>query len=220
MYCSKCGTKAIDGALFCQKCGAKLVRDSEREVTNQTSTKANTETNSGTIHQTDVDMYGDPVEMVIFIAKVEGKQYSKWKFSVLIDNIPIGTVPNGETITYKIPMGQHCIKIGAACIWVNIPKDNVLINLNFKWGPNVKTEIICQQNHLVTKASEIEKITFKAFVKAFFKNSPVSCIVGLVCALLGIGVLLYGFVNIEILPFICGILLMAGGALPMILLKK
>ena len=31
MYCSKCGTKAIDGAAFCQKCGAKLIQD-HREV--------------------------------------------------------------------------------------------------------------------------------------------------------------------------------------------
>lgn len=29
MYCSKCGTKAIDDAAFCQKCGAKLIRDNE-----------------------------------------------------------------------------------------------------------------------------------------------------------------------------------------------
>lgn len=27
MFCSKCGTKALDGAEFCQKCGAKLIVD-------------------------------------------------------------------------------------------------------------------------------------------------------------------------------------------------
>lgn len=27
MFCSKCGTKALDGAEFCQKCGAKLIAD-------------------------------------------------------------------------------------------------------------------------------------------------------------------------------------------------
>lgn len=27
MFCPKCGTKALDGALFCQKCGAKLIVD-------------------------------------------------------------------------------------------------------------------------------------------------------------------------------------------------
>lgn len=27
MFCFKCGTKAIDGAVFCQKCGAKLIQD-------------------------------------------------------------------------------------------------------------------------------------------------------------------------------------------------
>ncbi len=35
MFCSKCGTKAIDGAAFCQKCGAKLIqgnRDDEKSV--------------------------------------------------------------------------------------------------------------------------------------------------------------------------------------------
>lgn len=28
MFCSKCGAKAIDGAVFCQKCGAKLIQGS------------------------------------------------------------------------------------------------------------------------------------------------------------------------------------------------
>ncbi|MDE7245137.1 MAG: zinc-ribbon domain-containing protein, partial [Oscillospiraceae bacterium] len=27
MFCSKCGTKALDGAEFCQKCGARLIAD-------------------------------------------------------------------------------------------------------------------------------------------------------------------------------------------------
>lgn len=45
MYCSKCGTKAIDGALFCQKCGAKLVRDNggeqgQRTIVQQESKEA------------------------------------------------------------------------------------------------------------------------------------------------------------------------------------
>lgn len=31
MFCSKCGTKAIDGAVFCQKCGAKLNQDNSKE---------------------------------------------------------------------------------------------------------------------------------------------------------------------------------------------
>ena len=29
MFCSKCGTKAIEGADFCQKCGSKLIKDQE-----------------------------------------------------------------------------------------------------------------------------------------------------------------------------------------------
>lgn len=36
MYCSKCGTKAIEGAAFCQKCGAKLIqnhREAQEPVT-------------------------------------------------------------------------------------------------------------------------------------------------------------------------------------------
>lgn len=36
MYCSKCGTKAIEGAVFCQKCGAKLIqnhREAQEPVT-------------------------------------------------------------------------------------------------------------------------------------------------------------------------------------------
>lgn len=31
MYCSKCGTKAIDGAVFCQKCGAELIQNDREE---------------------------------------------------------------------------------------------------------------------------------------------------------------------------------------------
>lgn len=27
MFCSKCGTKALDSAVFCQKCGEKLILD-------------------------------------------------------------------------------------------------------------------------------------------------------------------------------------------------
>lgn len=33
MFCSKCGTKALDGALFCQKCGAKLIVDTSAAQT-------------------------------------------------------------------------------------------------------------------------------------------------------------------------------------------
>ena len=36
MYCSKCGTKAIEGAVFCRKCGAKLIqnhREAQEPVT-------------------------------------------------------------------------------------------------------------------------------------------------------------------------------------------
>lgn len=216
MFCSKCGTKAIDGARFCQKCGAILLKDSERQMTNQSSSKTNRESDDETIYRTGADIHTNSVEMVISIAKVEGKEYSKWKFSVLIDNTPIGTVLNGQTFTCRISEGQHCIKIGAACIWVNIPKENTLINLNFNWGPNVKTEIICQQNHLVTKASEIEKLTLKEALKI----APVSCIIGLVCVILGIIALIVGFGDVESPLFICGVLLMGIGALPMILLKK
>lgn len=33
MFCSKCGTKAIEGAAFCQKCGARLIKDdTEKQV--------------------------------------------------------------------------------------------------------------------------------------------------------------------------------------------
>lgn len=31
MYCSKCGAKAMDGAVFCKKCGAKLVQENHPE---------------------------------------------------------------------------------------------------------------------------------------------------------------------------------------------
>lgn len=31
MFCSNCGTKVIDGAVFCQKCGAKLIHDNREE---------------------------------------------------------------------------------------------------------------------------------------------------------------------------------------------
>lgn len=33
MFCTKCGTKALDGALFCQKCGAKLIVDTSAAQT-------------------------------------------------------------------------------------------------------------------------------------------------------------------------------------------
>lgn len=47
MYCSKCGAKAMDGAVFCEKCGAKLVQEDHSE--NKTEKASGTEHDHETV---------------------------------------------------------------------------------------------------------------------------------------------------------------------------
>lgn len=162
MFCPFCGAEVGKEAKFCNSCGknlttaevqetlssAKVYENVERQTLMQSISKGNHEA-LGVAKGNHIDS----VEMVVSIEKVEGKAYSKTKASIWVDNIEIGTVPNGETATYKISSGQHCIKIGIVSAWVDIPQDIALINLSFKWGPKTKPEIVCQQQHLVTAAS-------------------------------------------------------------------
>lgn len=69
MYCSKCGTKAIDGAAFCQKCGAKLIPDNAKgqelvSVSKQESPAISIETVQGPAAKT-VKASASPTEPVV-----------------------------------------------------------------------------------------------------------------------------------------------------------
>lgn len=156
MFCPKCGNKVKEDAVFCENCGAKVYENVGHQTSMQHLPGGNRKTVDAVTPLTAGDSSIDSVEMVVSIEKVEGRAYAKIKSPVVVDNIKIGEVPNGETATYKISSGQHCIKIGAVCIWVDIPQGNAFINLNFKWGPKVKPEIVCQQERFVTRSSEMD----------------------------------------------------------------
>ena len=156
MFCNKCGNKLEENAIFCGNCGAKVYKKNEFQTSMQPLPKINHETAGVATPLTAEDLSIDSVEMVVSIEKAAGRAYSKIRVPVLVDNLEMGKVLNGEISTYKISSGSHCIKIGSVRIWVNIPQGATLINLNFKWGPNVKPEIVCSQDRFVTKLSEIE----------------------------------------------------------------
>lgn len=174
MFCHKCGNQIADGAAFCHKCGTKIVVD---ESVQQVSVSPPTTLLAQPKPQSSIDS----IELFISIAKVEGRAFSKLKFSVFIDNTQIGELPNGGMSAYKITPGQHCVKIGSTIIWINVPKENNPITLNLQWGVNIKPEIVCPQSQLVMKPSETEKIT----MQAMFKNLNSAGITGLVCIVLG-----------------------------------
>lgn len=56
MFCSKCGTKAIDGADFCQKCGARLVKDDSVSPVPETSPQKNTIPNNANTASADTNV--------------------------------------------------------------------------------------------------------------------------------------------------------------------
>lgn len=194
MFCHKCGARIADGAAFCHKCGTKAAcTDTASAITSLDDPK--------TIPNT--EQLADPVEMTISIKKVEGRAYSKFRFAILVDGAPIGELSNGETSTYIMQPGQHCIKIGVACIWIHVPRENIPITLNFVWGPNVRHEITCHPSQIVTKPSEIEKAPIGAAVKKLSKG----IVAGLVCIGLGVTGLITG---IFLFPHSSGSIVTAG----------
>jgi uncharacterized membrane protein YvbJ len=52
MFCSKCGSKSLDGAEFCQKCGAKLITGSTPPQVTQLSNGAEREKPSDSVDTT------------------------------------------------------------------------------------------------------------------------------------------------------------------------
>jgi hypothetical protein len=106
---------------------------------------------------------------------------SKIKFDVLVDGVKMGDLSNGGTSTYMITPGHHCVKIGRASIWIDVPEGSSPVTLDWHWNKSVKSEIICKQDHLVTKPSELEK-------------TPVIVIAGRLCAALGAIGFILGFI--------------------------
>ena len=151
MFCIKCGNKALEEAEFCPKCGAKIIND---ESVKQPPVEPVSRRPITTVQNTN-----DFAELVVTSVKVEG-QPDSIKFDVILDGIKIGRLSNGGTSTYKITPGQHCVKIGRCSICIDIPKGNTPVTLRWKWGGDYlfKPEIVCNQAHLVTKPSEIEKM--------------------------------------------------------------
>lgn len=152
MFCPFCGAETGKEAKFCNKCG----KDLTTAGAHLSGSKVNHETMVGVAKG---DSSVDSVEMVISVEKVKGKNGSKMRVAVFVDNISRGTVLNGENAAYKISPGRHRIKMGMNSVEIDIPQDTVLINLSYRWGPNIKPEIVCQQQHLVTAASIDDRST-------------------------------------------------------------
>lgn len=177
MFCGQCGNKLEEDAIFCPYCGTKVYENDECQTSTQSPPKIIRETIEAAVPLTGAYPFGNTVTMVVSIENIEGRS-SKNKMAVLVDNQHIGEVLNGETATYKIVSGTHCIKIGTklgmCSIFVNIPPGTAYINLNYKWGAllEVKPEIVCQQENFVTKVSEIDSDSERQ--------------IGLFCAILGV----------------------------------
>lgn len=182
MFCHKCGNQVADGAAFCHKCGTKVIYKKPIQHSVDTFSATIDAGNDGPeLSQDETKSFTEPVELIVSIAKVEGRAYLKVSFAVFIDDNSVGELANGETSILKITPGQHCVKIGVARIWITAPDSSTPVNLNFKWGPDVQHEIVCQQAHLVTKPSVREKVT----IQTVFKSLPIGIVAGLVCTILG-----------------------------------
>lgn len=139
MFCHQCGAQIAEGAAFCHKCGAKVGVDvsdvpAESKVTDL---KANID--------------------IVITFNVRGGlnklMFKGVKMNVLIDNLQIGALSYGETVTDKIAPGQHCIIMGAMWIWIDVPEGCTPIQLATQMitqeDGTSKYQLVCEPSHLV-----------------------------------------------------------------------
>jgi hypothetical protein len=184
MFCHKCGNKVNEGADFCHKCGAKMVADQSTQQAAEAQQSTVGAVLTATPQLADIKTSDNSIELVVIGAKVEGQVYEKYIFHVLIDGIKVGQLSNGGTLTHKITPGQHCVKIGRTRIWIDVPRGNAPVMLNWHWGENIKPEIVCSQSHFVTKSSE---------TTSFLKSLNAVGMAAITCVALGIVGVIVGF---------------------------
>ena len=143
MFCSKCGNTLANDSDFCSKCGMQIM-------------PTNSEPNSSL---TDSMPQTDSMQLIITIGKAMAAGLSNLIFHVFIDGAKVGEILNGETASYKISPGEHIIKIGACSIGIRVPSiGNPPVVLLLKWGLDIKPEIVCHQQQIVTQPSVVDKV--------------------------------------------------------------
>ena len=111
MYCKNCGCKIEIGETFCKNCGSKTEYSDKSKL--------------GTISITRAKKY---VGCLI-------------DFDVYLDDSRIGTLKNGATLTYEVPLGEHEITIKTMTetpttqkITLTENKRNVKLTVKLKMG--------------------------------------------------------------------------------------
>lgn len=166
MFCSKCGTKAIEGATFCQECGVPLEIDDRKESNTQPNndgitqnqSKASIDTDKSSIDLVDVTLTSSGTEKVKLI-----KILRDWtgldlrEVKELVESTPVllkKEVTQEEARSIKAAL----IKTGAVLTFTNQEGNPVDIVVPYE-NSEIKME---------TKNSEIFE-SFEAFKEKFSK---------------------------------------------------
>lgn len=138
MFCHICGTQIPEDAGFCHKCGARVIGE-----VNSTGIELNTK------NMQVIDLFITYKADRGFNSSVVGNQ----EWDVFVDNEKIGRVLYGETIAYKITLGQHCITLGVMRIWVDASegKGSIRLTIQSIVGDDgaLEYQLICEPSQLV-----------------------------------------------------------------------
>lgn len=134
MFCSNCG-KEVKGN-FCGACGTKVVESTVQEENSTTKVEENSNRNV--------------VLTVTRVKKILGFAIS---FSVYVDDVQIGSLGNGKSITCNVSEGNH--KVIFKCVEKEVVQEiNVLSTTN-------SVEVVCHAKMgLVAAVASIDEVKY------------------------------------------------------------